>query len=293
MTHVIQTSGLTRRYGSVTALNDVSVSIEKDAITGLLGRNGAGKTVLMSLIAAQDNATAGTVLIDGVNPAQHEGVLRGISFIRDHQRYPSDYRVRELLRIAPVFHPAWSSELASTVIETLDIPVNRSINKLSRGQLSAVAVLVGLASRAPITMFDEPYLGLDATARLQFYDLLLADYSAHPRTIIVSTHLIDEMEPLLQNIIVLDRGRVRRLAPAEELRSAAIHLSGRREAIEAVLGTSAALTSSWLGSVGAVLVENQPDLATRARHAGLDIRHATLQELVAAYGLADITRSAA
>src|SRR6201746_2103618 len=95
------------------------------------------------------------------------------------------------------------------------LPTNRRIKKLSRGQLSAVGVIVGLASRAPLTFFDEPYLGLDAVARQLFYDRLLADYAEHPRTVVLSTHLIDEISNLLENVLVLDHGRLTLDAPAD------------------------------------------------------------------------------
>ncbi len=87
------------------------------------------------------------------------------------------------------------------------LPLNRKIKKLSRGQQSAVGVIVGLASRAPLTFFDEPYLGLDAVARQRFYDLLLKDYAEHPRTVILSTHLIDEVSNLLEHVLVIDDGQ--------------------------------------------------------------------------------------
>ena len=106
------------------------------------------------------------------------------------------------------------------------------VKKLSRGQLSAVGVVLGLASRAPLTIFDEPYLGLDAVARQLFYDRLLADYAEHPRTVVLSTHLIDEVSDLLDHVVVLDRGRVVVDEDTDVLRGSLVVVSGPSRAVD-------------------------------------------------------------
>jgi ABC-2 type transport system ATP-binding protein len=285
MTAAIEVHGLTKRYGPVVALDGVTLSIERDSITGLLGRNGAGKTVLMSLITAHETPTSGTVRVLGEDPRENERVLGQTCFVRDNQRYPDEFRVPHLLDTGARFYPSWDAELAGRVVETFELPTDRDVRKLSRGQLSAVGILVGLASRAPLTFFDEPYLGLDATARMLFYDLLLRDYIAHPRTIVVSTHLIDEIEDLLSRVIVLDHGRVREDAGVDELRGRALRLSGRMDAIERVTANHAVLHRTSLGVLGTAVVTATTDLADEAAAAGLTTEPASLHELVAAYGL--------
>lgn len=285
MSAAIEVHGLTKRYGPVVALDGVTLSIERDSITGLLGRNGAGKTVLMSLITAHETPTSGTVRVLGEDPRENERVLGQTCFVRDNQRYPDEFRVPHLLDTGARFYPSWDAELAGRVVETFELPTDRDVRKLSRGQLSAVGILVGLASRAPLTFFDEPYLGLDATARMLFYDLLLRDYIAHPRTIVVSTHLIDEIEDLLSRVIVLDRGRVREDAGVDELRGRALRLSGRMDAIERVTANHAVLHRTSLGVLGTAVVTATTDLADEAAAAGLTTEPASLHELVAAYGL--------
>ena len=165
MKPAIEVTHLTKRYGPVTALDDVTVSIEQDSITGILGRNGARKTVLMSVITAQEAPSAGTIRVFGQSPWENASFLSRTCFIRDNQRYPDDYKLAHALRVGPLFYENWDSDLATRIVETFEIPGGRPIRKLSRGQISAVGLLLGLASRAPITFFDEPYLGLDVTAR--------------------------------------------------------------------------------------------------------------------------------
>ena len=235
MKPAIEVTHLTKRYGPVTALDDVTVSIEQDSITGILGRNGARKTVLMSVITAQEAPSAGTIRVFGQSPSENASVLSRTCFIRDNQRYPDDYKLAHALRVGPLFYENWDSDLATRIVETFEIPGGRPIRKLSRGQISAVGLLLGLASRAPITFFDEPYLGLDVTARTLFYDLLLEDYANHPRTVVISTHLIDEMEQLLERIVILHHGRVREDTDIDELRRRAVRLSGRSKDLDRVL----------------------------------------------------------
>ncbi|MGO1385206.1 MAG: ABC transporter ATP-binding protein [Arachnia sp.] len=285
MKPAIEVTNLTKRYGQVTALDDVTLSIEQDSITGILGRNGAGKTVLMSVITAQEAPSAGTIRVFGQSPWENAPVLSRTCFIRDNQRYPDEYKLAHVLRVGPLFYESWDADLATRIVETFEIPGGRTIRKLSRGQLSAVGLLLGLASRAPLTFFDEPYLGLDVTARTMFYDLLLEDYANHPRTVVVSTHLIDEMEQLLERIVILHHGRVREDTDLDELRRRAIRISGCTKDLDRVLTGNDVLRRSDMGSVGSALVTATPRLRIDAAAAGLDVEPASLHELVAAYGM--------
>ena len=145
--------------------------------------------------------------------------------------------------------------------------------------------MIGLASRAPITFFDEPYLGLDVTARTLFYDLLLEDYAQRPRTVVVSTHLIDEMEQLLERVIVLHRGRVREDAELDELRRRAVRLSGRTVDLDRLLAGAEVLRRSDMGSVGSALVTATPGIRGDAEESGINVEPVSVHDLVAAYGL--------
>lgn len=285
MTIAIETAGLTRTYRDAVALDDVSVRIRRNVITGLLGRNGAGKTTLMSLMTAQDRPSSGRVSVFGEDPFENEAALAQLCFIRDNQRYPDDYRLKHAVRAASICYPNWDQALADELIDLFRIPERTAIKKFSRGQFSAVGITLGLASRAPITFFDEPYLGLDATARGIFYDVLLRDYAEHPRTVVLSTHLIDEMDRLLEHVVVLDRGRVLRDTDADELRGSAFRVSGAAGAVDAFLTDRPVLDRHAVGPLATAIVEGDEREAARA--AGLDVGTVTLQELVAAFGLTE------
>ena len=281
MTAVVEVSNLSKRFGRFTAVDDVSFSIEENGIYGLLGRNGAGKTTIMQLLTGQEFASGGSVTVFGQSPLENAAVLERVCFIKESQRYPEDFHVKHVFRSAPSFFENWDAEFAERLVDEFRLPLNRRIKKLSRGQLSSIGVIVGLASRAPLTIFDEPYLGLDAVARQTFYDRLLADYAEHPRTIMLSTHLIDEVSNLLEHVLVIDEGRIIIDSPADALRGSATSLAGATAALNTVLGDREVLHRVSIGGLSVVTVAAlSADEASTARKAGLELSPVSLQQLI-------------
>ena len=194
----------------------------------------------------------------GETPAENDAVLRRMVFVREEQAYP-DFRVRQVIRVASWFYPNWDGELAGQLLADFDLPSQRRIRKLSRGMRSAVGIVIGLAARAELTLFDEPYAGLDAVARQLFYDRLLADFAEHPRTVVLSTHLIDEVADLLEHVVMLDRGRVVLDAPADDVRGTAMTVSGPATAVEDFVAGRAVWHRQRLGSRASVTVAGPLD----------------------------------
>lgn len=281
MTAAIEVTGLTRRFGSINAVDDVTFTVEQDRIYGLLGRNGAGKTTLMQLLTAQDFATTGSIRVFGETPVENANVLANVCFIKESQKYPDDFKVKHVMKSAPWFFQNWDADFAAQLVEEFRLPLDRKIKKLSRGQLSSVGVIVGLASRAPITFFDEPYLGLDAVARQLFYDRLLEDYAEHPRTVILSTHLIDEVSNLLEHVLVIDAGRIIIDESAESLRGSATTIAGTRSAVEAFVTGHTVLHRESIGGLASATVESLGAVDRRAAtEAGLELSPVSLQQLI-------------
>jgi ABC-2 type transport system ATP-binding protein len=281
MTPAISAAGLTRRYRDELALDQVSFDIEPGSITGLLGRNGAGKTTLLRVIAGHEFASAGTVTVLGGSPVENEAVLRRMVFIREDQVYP-DFRVRHLVQTAALFYPDWSQELADSLIEDFRLPLKRKVRRLSRGMRSAVGIVIGLAARAEVTLFDEPYAGLDPVARQLFYDRLLADYAEHPRTVLLSTHLIDEVAGLLERAMVIDRGAIVLDAATDDLRGAATSVSGRAISVAEFTAGRSVWNRRRVASQESAVVAGTLDETDLARAAALHLRlePLTLQQLV-------------
>lgn len=281
MNAIVEVANVTKRFGRVTAVEDVSLRLEPGRVYGLLGRNGAGKTTLMSLLTGQDFATEGRIQVFGSSPVEHAGVLEQVCFIRESQRYPDDFKPVHVLRAAPSFFPNWDADYAAQLVEEFRLPLRRRIKKLSRGQLSAIGVIVGLASRAPLTFFDEPYLGLDASARQLFYDRLLADIAEHPRTVVLSTHLIDEVSDLLEHVLVIDQGRIIVDADAEELRGTAETVVGSRAAVDAFVSGREVLHRDGIGGIASATVGRLTESERAAAiAAGLELAPISLQQLV-------------
>jgi ABC-2 type transport system ATP-binding protein len=281
MTASLRTVGLTKRYRGVTALDDLTVELPANVITGLLGRNGAGKTTLLQVWSGLLVPTAGHVEVFGQEPYESSSVVSRMCLVREGQAYPDAYRVRHVLRAASLLYSGWDAAFADELLRDFDLPPNRAVKKLSRGMLSAVGTIVGLAARAPVTMFDEPYTGLDAVARQLFYDRLLVDYAEFPRTIVLSTHLIDEIANLIEHVLVIDRGRLLIEGPAESLRQGAMTVTGPATAVERFVADLTVLQRKQIAGTVHATVTGAGGQAARdqARRLGLDIRAVSLQEL--------------
>ncbi|MDO9398565.1 MAG: ABC transporter ATP-binding protein [Herbiconiux sp.] len=281
MSAVVEVSGLTKQFRDVRAVDDVTFTLEENAIHGLLGRNGAGKTTLMQLLTGQEFATAGSIRVFGENPVENAHVLQRVSFIKESQRYPDDFSPRHVFASAPWFFPNWDAAFAERLIDDFRVPLKRRIKKLSRGQLSSIGVIVGLASRAPLTFFDEPYLGLDAVARQTFYDRLLEDYAEHPRTVVLSTHLIDEVANLLERVLVIDEGRIILDQSAESLRGSASTVVGPRSAVDSFVADHEVLHRDQIGGlVSATVGRLDPRARQEAAELGLEVGPVSLQQLI-------------
>jgi ABC-2 type transport system ATP-binding protein len=279
---VVTASGLTKRYGDVTALDDVSFTLTENVIYGLLGRNGAGKTTLMQLITGQNSATSGELRLFGEHPYENERALSQVAFVKESQKYPQAYKVWHVLSLASHLFPNWDKDFAESLVDDFKLPRKRDVRKLSRGMLSALGVTIGLAARAPLTFFDEPYLGLDAVARQLFYDRLLADYAEHPRTVVLSTHLIDEVADLIEHVLLLDGGKLVLDADTEELRGEVMDATGPAGAIEELATGRDVLHRQQLGGTVRVTIRGTFDNAERlrAKKLGIDLEPVSLQQAV-------------
>lgn len=281
MTPAISVAGLTRRYRDQVTLDDVTLQIEGPTITGLLGRNGAGKTTLLRILDAQELPSAGTVQIFGADPIENDAILRRMVLVREDQEFP-DFKVLHALRVASWFYPNWSAESAEALLREFDLPTDRRIRRLSRGMRTALGIVIGLAARAEVTLFDEPYAGLDAVARQRFYDHLLAEYAEHPRTFLLSTHLIDEAADLLERVVMIDHGRIVLDAVADDVRGAATMVRGPVSAVEAFVAGRPTWDRRRIAAHESVVIGEMLDASARAR-AGelhLDLEPLSLQQVM-------------
>jgi ABC-2 type transport system ATP-binding protein len=202
-------------------------------------------------------------------------------FIREDLAYP-EIRVRQALLVASWLYPNWNGELAASLLTDFNLPPNRRVKKLSRGMRSALGIVIGLSARADVTLFDEPYAGLDPVARQMFYDRLLAEYAEYPRTIVLSTHLIDEVAGLLDRVVVLDRGQVVLDEITDDLRGSATSVSGPVTAVEEFSIGRTVWNRRQVAQYETVVIAGAMDDDDRARATALHLtlESQTLQQVV-------------
>lgn len=281
----IQTRDATLRYGATTAVDRISLRLDGPGIHGLLGRNGAGKSSLLSMLAAFRRPSAGEVLVEGVPVFENRDVTSRICLIREtadtvEHDWPVN-KVRDALRFAAGSRPNWDSDYAHRLAEGFRLPMKSAIGSLSKGQTGALGVTLGLASRAPITLFDEPYLGMDAPSRYLFYDELLKEFMEHPRLFVISTHLIEEVSRLLEGVVIIDEGRLVVHEEKEALESRGASVVGPATEVDRFAAGLDVLGEKTLGSTKAVAVYGELDHTEvlAAKGAGLDVGPLPLQDL--------------
>ena len=272
---------LTVRYGDTVAVDDLDLDLAPGRIHGLLGRNGSGKTSLLSVLAAYRRPTSGSVTVGGADPFENAAVMRQTCFVRDTLDVADNDRVAAALDFAADVRASFDREYAGKLLDTFGLDPRKRVSALSRGQRSALGAVLGLAARASLTILDEVYLGMDAAARSAFYRELLADYLAHPRTVILSTHLIEEAADLFEDVVILDRGRLLLHEEADVLRGRGVTVTGPAAAVDAFVAGRTVLGEQSLGGVRAATVYGRPDAGDtrRAEEAGLTLGPVGIQEL--------------
>ncbi|SEA90595.1 ABC-2 type transport system ATP-binding protein [Pseudobutyrivibrio sp. ACV-2] len=227
---------IVKTYGKDTVLKNVDVEIETGKIYGLIGRNGAGKTTLLSVLTAQNPIDEGTVTLDGEPVWENEKALSRICYSREISSVtlfgPNTLRVKDYLKLGKTFYKNWDKDYADELIKLFNLDVKKRVSKLSKGMLSALTIIIAMASKAEITILDEPVAGLDVVAREEFYKLVIDEYSETGRTFIISTHIIEEAANLFEKVIIIDDGQVIIEENTEELLNRAYRVSGENFVVD-------------------------------------------------------------
>lgn len=226
---------LTKSYGGFKALNNVSFEIEENKITGLIGRNGAGKTTLLKILAGYFYETSGKVEVFNERPFNNLLVSANSILVDDQMSFPDALNLREILDEANRFYAKWDMDFAIRLFEYFSFDEKQYHKNLSKGKTSTFNMIIGLASRCALTIFDEPTTGMDVAVRKDFYRALLKDYLAHPRTIIISSHHLEEVDDLLEDVLLLNEGEKYLHLSVEEMKEYAIGISGDLQIIEPFL----------------------------------------------------------
>ena len=269
---MIELKQVTKQYGQATVLKNITLTVDEPGIYCLLGRNGAGKTTLLKSIAGYQNITSGTIQVDG-KPITTSTLDTGVSYIENFAKH-FNLPVRKLLRIASEVNPNYDYDFASEMMERFELDGKKKFNHLSLGMKTMVSTIICLASNKEVILLDEPVLGFDAIMRVEFYDMLTESFQKHPRIIIVSTHIIEEIAKTIQKLIIIDKGSVRFFDTLQSVETKAFRVSGLQKDVEAATRGLHIIGQDTVGGlVTSYIFDNPPEQA-----ASLEIHPLSLQD---------------
>lgn len=271
---MIQIDHITRRFRDTLALDDVSLTFGGNKIYALLGRNGAGKSTLLRLIANRIYPDAGTITLDGEDVAENDAAQAKLYLMSETNCYPEGMRIRDVFTWTAQFYPTFDRDFADRAAAQFGLDTSKKVKALSTGYTSIFKLIVALSVGTPYLFLDEPVLGLDAGHRDLFYRLLIERYSENPSTIVISTHLIEEISTLVEEVVILDRGRVLRQASRDDLLAAGCSVSGPAAAVDAYLAGRDLLGFDTLGGLKTAYLPGVPPAPVPA---GIEIGRLDLQ----------------
>ena len=263
---------VTKQYREATVLKNITLSVDEPGIYCLLGRNGAGKTTLLKSIAGYQNITGGTIQVDG-RTITTSTLETGVSYIENFARH-FNLPVRKLLRIASEVNPDYDYDFASEMMERFELDGKKKFNHLSLGMKTMVSTIICLGSNKSVVLLDEPVLGFDAIMRVEFYDMLTESFQKHPRIIIVSTHIIEEIAKTIQKLIIIDKGSVRFFDTLKAVETKAFSISGLQKDVEAATKDLHIIGQDTVGGLVTSYIFDTPPEQT----ASLEIHPLSLQD---------------
>ena len=230
---IIEACGLRKAFGTTVALERLDLRLEEGRILGLIGPNGAGKTTALHAILGLI-PFEGSLKVLGRDPWRERGqLMRDVCFVADVAVLPRWARVAQLLDYVAGVHPRFDRARAESFLAKTTITPHRRVRELSKGMVTQLHLAVVMAIDARLLVLDEPTLGLDILYRKQFYDSLLNDYFDHSRTIVMSTHELEEVQHIVTDLMLIDRGRIALACSMEEFESRYIEVSVRAEQLSA------------------------------------------------------------
>lgn len=269
---MIELSGVTKQYGQTAVLKDISLTISEPGIYCLLGRNGAGKTTLLKSIAGYQNISYGEIHVN--NQLITTATLdTGVSYIENFAKH-FHLPVKKLLHIAGEVNPNYDFAFATEMMERFELDGKKKFHHLSLGMKTMVSTIICLASNKNVILLDEPVLGFDAIMRVEFYNMLSESFQKHPRIILVSTHIIEEITKTIQKLIILDKGRIRFFDTLQAVEKQAYSISGLKSDVEAATKNLDVIGQDSVGGLVTSYIFDTPP----KQIASLEIHPLTLQD---------------
>lgn len=239
-------------------LSGINLKFEPGRIYGLLGRNGAGKTTLLSLIATYRKVTGGVLTVDGQDPYENESIMPLVDFLHQEDYSEQSDTVEEYLELAKRYKPAFDMDYALTLLEEYNITLKKKMMELSQGQQAAVEASMGLATMSPVVLFDEVTNGMDAPSREKFYSQVLNAKNRENRVIVLSTHIVSEMDYLFDEVMVIHHGKVLVDEPVDEFLGRGYQVTGSADDIDKFIKDKKVVNTRTLGPTKAVSILGMP-----------------------------------
>lgn len=277
---IITCEDITKNYGCKNALNNFSVTIKQNTITGLVGRNGAGKTTLLRMIAGHIIPSSGEIKVFNEDPFNNLLISANSIIVHDSMDFPYQLTLLETLHIAESFYPNWDMDFAQKLFSYFNFEDDEKYEQLSKGKRSTFNFIVGLASRSPLTLLDEPTSGMDVAVRKDVYRALLKDYMNHPRTIIISSHYLEEIEDLLENLLLIDNGQMLLHLPIDEVKQYAIRIDGKTNWIEENIPEETIIAKRKLESNHSYVIVKNSELIKQFEGSNVNITPISPSELI-------------
>jgi ABC-2 type transport system ATP-binding protein len=278
---IISTRQLSKSYGSKPALEDFSIDITSGNITGLIGRNGSGKTTLMKLLAGQLDSTDGEIRVFSEKPMDHLKVLQNLVYTYHNYKYPKGLLLSDILSYYSQLFDTFDKVFAEKLLKYFDLKPSMKYHQLSQGMASVFNFICGLSCRTKLTMFDEPVLGMDVSVRKAVYEVLLRDYSEHPRSFIISSHLISEIEGVLSDIILIENGKLVLYDSIDTIREYAYRVDGTRNSIDSFIPGKEVIYSKAgdIGSYSILRGSITEDILNASKNLNLELSQVRVEDL--------------
>ncbi len=220
MRDVVTVNGLSRRFGTKAALRDVTLAVARGSVFGLVGENGAGKSTLIKHLLGLWRAETGSVRVFDLDPVEAPTLVLGrIGYLSEQPDLPGWMRVDELLRYTQAFYPRWDTTYAEQLLHEFDLDVTARVRTLSKGQRARVGLIAAEAHRPDLLILDEPSSGLDPLVRRDILEAIIRTVTDEGRTVIFSSHLLDEVERVSDHVAMLHQGALRLCAPLDDIKA--------------------------------------------------------------------------
>ena len=269
---MIELKNVTKQYGQLSVLHKIDLTVDEPGIYCLLGRNGAGKTTFLKSAAGYQNVTSGQISVEG-KPVSTAALDTGVSYIENFAKH-FNLPVGKLLRIASEVNADFDHSFAEEMMERFELDRRKKFNQLSLGMKTIVTTIVCLSSNRPVILLDEPVLGFDAIMRVEFYDMLTESFQRHPRIIIVSTHIIEEIAKTIHKLIIIDKGRICFFDTLQAVEEKAFSVSGLKKDVDAATAHLNVIGQDAVGGLVTSYIFDHPP----KQEASLEITPLSLQD---------------